>query len=363
MIQTNSACIGPLDIPAEDIERCHSLVGESTWRLLANRRIFFTGGTGFVGKWLLATLLDANETFGLQCQVTVLSRNPQAFLCAWPGMADRVSWICGDVRDFDFGMSSFDVIVHAATDVVSHSTPQEVFSTCLEGTRRVLAMAKKSDSCDLLLVSSGAVYGPLPPGMTHVPETHIGGPDPLLAESAYAEGKRVAEWWAVQEAGGGLAVKIARIFAVVGPHLPLDKHFAVGNFLGAALRGEDILLQGDGSAFRSYLYAPDMAAWLWTILLRGQSLRVYNVGSEESVTLLELAKLISDGFTNGSSQVRTLQSQPPAQTPQHYVPATQRAQAELGLPKALLLSEALRRTANWCLHHEVAIPANNLAVP
>lgn len=350
MIQTNDGCIGPLEIPADDMERCHTIVGESTWRLLANRRIFVTGGTGFVGKWLLATLLDANEVLGLKCQVTVLSRDPQAFISTWPGMADRVSWITGDVRDFDLGNASFDVIVHAATDVVVHSTPQEVFTSCLEGVRRVIALAQKSDSCDLLVVSSGAVYGPLPSGMTHVPETYLGGPDTLRADSAYAEGKRVSEWWSGQSAGGGLAIKIARIFAVLGPHLPLDKHFAVGNFLSAALRGEDIVLQGDGTAHRSYLYAADMAAWLWTILLRGQSIRAYNVGAEESVTLLELAQRISNILTNGSSEVRTLSMPLPGQNPQHYVPAAQRAHSELGLPAPLLLNEALLRTANWYIN-------------
>lgn len=354
MIQTDTGCIGPLEVPAEDIERCHTLVGEATWRLLASRRIFITGGTGFVGKWLLATLLDADEALGLNCQVTVLSRDPQAFIRTWPGMADRVSWITGDVRDFDFGKASFDVIVHAATDVVAHSTPQEVFTTCLEGTRRVMALAQKSDCCEVLLVSSGAVYGPLPPGMTHAPETYLGGPDPLRADSAYAEGKRVSEWWAGQIAGGGLTVKIARIFAVIGPHLPLDKHFAVGNFLSAALRGEDIVLQGDGTAHRSYLYAADMAAWLWTILLRGQSVRAYNVGSEESVTLLELAQRVSNSLTNGSSEVRTLCKPLPEQNPQHYVPTTQRAHSELGLPKPLLLNKALLRTANWYITRGVS---------
>jgi dTDP-glucose 4,6-dehydratase len=183
--------------------------------------------------------------------------------------------------------------------------------------------------------------------MTHVPETHLGGPDPLSADSAYAEGKRVSEWWATQSAHAGLAVKIARIFAVVGPHLPLDKHFAIGNFLRSALQGEDIVLQGDGTAHRSYLYASDMAAWLWAVLLRGQSARAYNVGAEESVSLLELANRVSNLLTSGAAQVRALRMPQPGQIPQHYVPASQRIQTELELPVPMSLDEALRRTARW----------------
>ncbi|WP_395669371.1 NAD-dependent epimerase/dehydratase family protein [Rhodoferax sp.] len=347
MMPARADGVGPLNIPTEDLERCHGLVGVASWRLLTNRRVFVTGGTGFVGKWLLATLLHANEALGLNCEVTVLSRHPEAFVHAWPQMADQVAWITGDVRDFDAGNASYDVILHAATDVVAQSSPRELFSVCLEGTRRVLELARKSGARELLLVSSGAVYGPIPPSMTHVPETHLGGPDPLSADSAYAEGKRVSEWWATQSAHAGLAVKIARIFAVVGPHLPLDKHFAIGNFLRSALQGEDIVLQGDGTAHRSYLYASDMAAWLWAVLLRGQSARAYNVGAEESVSLLELANRVSNLLTSGAAQVRALRMPQPGQIPQHYVPASQRIQTELELPVPMSLDEALRRTARW----------------
>lgn len=341
----------PLDIPAEDLKRCHSILGINAWCDLADHSIFITGGTGFVGKWLLATLLDANETLGLNCKITVLSRNPAAFLSSWPRISGQVEWVCGDVRDFAFDNKNFDVIVHAATDVVAHTSPQEVFDTCIEGTRRVMALARQSGATKLLIVSSGAVYGPLPPGMTHVPETYMGGPDPLDAKSAYAEGKRVSEWIAAQEAKGGLDVKVARIFAVVGPHLPLDKHFAIGNFIRSALAGEEIVLEGDGTAHRSYLYAADMAAWLWAVLIRGHSARAYNVGGEESVSLLELANRVSYGLTSGAAQVRSLRRPLPGQNPQYYVPSTQRIRAELGLAVPMLLDHALQRTARWYRNH------------
>lgn len=346
-MMTHSGRICPLDVPREDLERCRDLLGSSSWSAFKNRRIFITGGTGFVGKWLLATLLYANDTLGLNCKITVLSRNPSAFLRAWPRMLGQVGWMSGDVRDFDFGDENFDVVVHAATDVIAQSSPHEVFYTCLEGTRRVMALARQSQTTQVLLVSSGAVYGPLPSGMTHVPENYPGGPDPLAVGSAYGEGKRVSEWIAVQEAPPGLEVKIARIFAVVGPHLPLDKHFAVGNFLHAALKNEQILIQGDGTAHRSYLYAADMAAWLWAVLLRGQPTRAYNVGAEESVSIYALAQRVSKVVGSGADDVHVLRTPLPGLDPQHYVPDTRRSRSELDLTAPMPLDQALRRTANW----------------
>ncbi len=344
----------PLDIPADDLQRCHDLLGLTSWRALANKRVFITGGTGFVGKWLLATLLDADIKLGLNCQITVLSRDPSAFLQQWPALTERVKWIKGDVRDFPIGMDRFDVIVHAATDVATHASPEDVFLTCVDGTRRVLTLARQCGAEKLLLVSSGAVYGPIPSAMKHVPESHTGGPDPLQRNSAYGEGKRAAEWLVAQAGGNLLEVKIARVFAVVGPHLPLDKHFAIGNFLQAAIAGEAIVIQGDGTPYRSYLYAADMAAWLWAVLLRGNSGRAYNVGSEEGISIESLAHCVC-ATLDKPPNINVLQQAKPGSAGTHYVPDTSRARTDLGLPLALSLHDAILRTAQWhtrTRHHE-----------
>ena len=346
MTKDELARLSPLDISTEDLDRCHDLLGYGAWSAIKGCRIFITGGTGFVGKWLLATLLDANEILGLGCHISVLSRDPSAFISIWPDMVDRVEWIKGNVRDIDTDNKRFDVIVHAAADVIAQTSPEEIFATCTEGTRQILALANQCGASRVLVLSSGAIYGPLPEGMTHVPESYMGGPDPLDDASAYGEGKRVSEWLAAQAVRNGLDVKIARIFAVVGPHLPLDKHFAIGNFLHAAMNGEDIQVKGDGTPFRSYLYAADMAAWLWAVLLRGVAGRAYNVGSEESVSILELACRVA-ALIDADLKALVLRSPSPGQHVQYYVPNTQRARSELSLNCPLPLEQALLRTAMW----------------
>ena len=340
----------PLDIPEEDLQRCHDVLGISSWRALTGQSIFIAGGTGFIGKWLLATLLDANEKLSLDCRITVLSRDPGAFQRAWPAVAGSVNWIAGDVRDFPITKEHFDVIVHAATDVALQASPQDVFSTCLDGTRHLLERASRCGASRFLLVSSGAIYGPLPSGMTHVQETHLGGPDPLLASSAYGEGKRVSEWLCAQASANSLEVKIARVFALVGPHLPLDKHFAIGNFLKAAIAGEPIIIQGDGTPFRSYLYAADMAGWLWAVLIRGANARAYNVGSEQSLSILDLAERICK-VLECELDISTRNKPHPGATT-HYVPNTARTRLDLQLPLAMELEEAIARTASWYSNHE-----------
>lgn len=335
--------------PADDLEHVLALLPDHVWQSLAGRRIFLTGGTGFVGKWLLCTLDAANRRFGLGVHVTVLSRNPDAFRAIEPQLAstEGLDWLRGDVRDFPFPRGEFDTVIHAATDVVIKASPEEIFDTCIAGTRRVIDFAAQAGTRDLLLISSGAVYGRQPPDLPRMPETYAGAPDPLLPDSAYGEGKRASEWLcAAAGARLGLKVRSARCFAFVGPYLPLDKHFAIGNFIGAALDGRAIVIQGDGTPVRSYLYAADMAAWLWAVLLRGRPGAAYNIGAESEISIGDLAHRVSK-VLGTLPRVHIVGTPKAGRPPERYVPDHRLAREELGLVAPLTLDEAIARTANW----------------
>jgi dTDP-glucose 4,6-dehydratase len=138
----------------------------------------------------------------------------------------------------------------------------------------------------------------------------------------------------------------ARLFAFVGPYLPLDANYAVGNFIGNVLRNEPVHISGDGTPFRSYLYASDMAIWLWTMLLRGQSHRTYNVGSADAVSIATLAETVVRNTIPDTPVVIAGTPQEGA-PPQRYVPSVDRAEQELGLSALVSLADGIRRTYNW----------------
>jgi dTDP-glucose 4,6-dehydratase len=165
--------------------------------------------------------------------------------------------------------------------------------------------------------------------------------------SAYGEGKRVAELLcAIYHRQHGIQTKIARCFAFVGPHLPLDKHFAIGNFIRDRLRGEPLRIQGDGTPYRSYLYAADLTVWLWTILFRGPACTPFNVGSEDAHTIREIAEAVTAAL--GPAQpVAVSRAAPEGGPRQRYVPSTEAARALLGLRPGVLLPDAIRKTAAW----------------
>lgn len=342
---------GLLRLPPDDLNRVVDAVG-SRWERLRGQRLLLTGGTGFIGKWLLATFLHANRQRGLCAQIVALSRRPEALLQEFPELhgATEIEWLTGDVRHLTpEAVGTCNFAIHAATDVVASSTPADILETCVTGTHRVLdAMSPGITPRRVLLLSSGAVYGRTPPDLRAIPEDWSGAPDPLSPASAYGEGKRVSELLCAMRSATrpGLEVSIARCFAFVGPHLPFDKHFAIGNFIGAALRGENICIQGDGTPLRSYLYAADLAHWLWVMLFDAPSGRAYNVGGAEGLSIGQLAHRVNR-VLNGSGEVRIAQSPRPGAVPQAYLPSVDRIGEELGLTATASLDEAILRTARW----------------
>jgi len=329
------------------------------WKELREQRIFITGGTGFFGCWLLETFLWANDQLGLKARVTVLTRNSRAFEQKAPHLAKHpaVTLLDGEVRSFHFPEGHFSHVIHAATQssaALNREQPEVMFDTTLEGTRRCLEFAVACGARKFLLTSSGAVYGTQPPQLTHLPETFSGGPDPLDPNSAYAEGKRAAEMLCMLAArDSALQTKIARGFAFVGPYMVFDAHFAIGNFIREQLHGGPIRVQGDGTPYRSYMYATDLMTWLWTILFRGTSGRAYNVGSEKAVSIRELAHAVAGAFSP-RVKVEILGTPTPGAPVQRYVPSTARARQELGLTPQVSLQQAIQRTQGWFQQTQMA---------
>jgi dTDP-glucose 4,6-dehydratase len=323
---------------------------ERTRPLLENARgvrFFITGGTGFFGCCLLEALTAACDVFAPDLSVAVLTRSPDAFRARAPHLATHpaVHLIAGDVRSFPISGERLDYLIHAAFDSSREPDALETKSTIVDGTTRCLKLARRARARRFLFVSSGAVYGKQPPHISHVPEEYVDDPASSDSLSPYGEAKRAAEALCLRAASEtGLEVMIARGFAFVGPNLPLDAHFAIGNFIRDALAGGPIRVRGDGTAIRSYLYAADLAVWLLTILLRGRSGAAYNVGSEREVSVSELARLVADTIDPRLSVEIAF---PASARPERYVPSNRKARAELGLAETVELPEAIRRTANW----------------
>ena len=322
------------------------------WEELRGERIFITGGTGFFGCWLLESFAWAHQRLGLNASATVLTRNPDAFFKKMPHLVENpaLHFFEGGMGSFSFLEGHFSHIIHAASQPSSSQDSigyLDQFDANVQGTRRVLEFASLCGAKKFLFTSSGAVYGQQPGGLTHIQEDYAGAPDVLQPGTAYGQSKRISEFLCCAYAReSGLQVLIARCFAFVGPHLPLDANYAIGNFIRDGLNGGPIMIKGDGTPIRSYLYAADLAVWLWTILFKGRSGQPYNVGSERIISIRSLAETVAQAF-QPKPLIRILNNKDPNKPVEQYVPITRRAFNELQLNQNIGLEEAIVRTMSW----------------
>lgn len=307
-------------------------------------RIFVTGGTGFVGYWLLLAFRWLNQ-HGAGIHVSVLSRDPERFLIAHPEYrpCPWLHWIKGDVKHYDLPPQPFDAFIHGAADTspaASRSTA--LFEDIVQGTRHVLDHAARCEVRRILLISSGAVYGVPSDTCTPIGEnSHVLLP-PLAEDDFYGLAKRLMEQAGQEWSRNHRAhLTIARCFSFSGFGLP--EHLAASHFIHDALYNSEIHVAGDGRAFRSLLYASDMAVWLLTLLARGQNGRVYNVGSIDGLSILQIATIVRNQNAPGKL-IKVIGSDVMPPRP-YYVPDVSRIIEELGVSIWTTTAQGLAKMA------------------
>lgn len=339
---------GRLPVSASDSELGMLLGRMDLADELAGRHLLITGGTGFFGRWLLAALSKLNQQ-GNDISVTIASRDPARFLALHPGYRDCawLNWLAGDIRSLrTLPGRPADLILHAAADTsaAAQANPLELFDTLIEGARRVFDLAVSSRVARVLVTGSGAQYGAAP-DCGGISESYSGACASNAVASAYGEGKRAQETLAALYAQHhGLEVVMTRCFAFAGPGLPLDGHFAIGNFVRDALQSDEIVLSSSGEAVRSYLHGADLAVWLLTLLLRGVPGAAYNVGSDQAITIAELAQRVVARIAPHKT-LRIL-GRPDGAARSYYVPDITRAK-ELGLDVWTSLDSSIDSMADW----------------
>ena len=329
---------------SQDVQRVASLMPDVG--ALRGRHLILAGGTGFYGKWLLA-LCDWLNLQGWCLQVTVICRNPEGFLKKEPHYRQQrwLSWIAADICDLPDTNLRADFLLHAAVDssVAGQSDRLKMLDTLYRGTRQLLDLAARSGVGRVLLTGSGAQYGNAPQSLGWK-ESSANACASHDARNAYGEGKRLQEMLgAIYADRHYFDVVHTRGFAFAGQGLPLSAHFAIGNFVRDALYRDAIVLNSGGEAVRSYLHGADLAAWLLSLLVKGHSGEVYNIGSDEAVSIADLASRVGKRLSP-QKPVRIL-GQPGGER-SFYVPDISKTRA-LGLQVWTSLDQAIDSMGQW----------------
>lgn len=333
---------------------CLRSIGTESSKLatLARGNIAITGGTGFLGTWLVETIAALNDEFDLEARLQLYSRNPRDWAETVPHLASRkdIEYQSVDIRaPFQFAPGTTHII-HAAgipDNRVHSSDPLRVFHTSVVGTLNTLEAASKQNKLEKFLFIGSGLLSSVPSAGRGGLEDHFLPFDPNTPHAVYLEGKRAAEnLSAIYRSQFRIPVTVIRPFTLVGPYQLPDRPWAINNFIRDALAGGTIRLQGDGSPRRSFLYGSDAAFWTLCALASGAVARAYNLGGGAPVSLKEAAECVARVVgkhikisygTLSKEQMR----------PQDFYPDLSRIRTELGVKESFTLQEAIEATIAW----------------
>lgn len=267
---------------------------------LKNANILFTGASGFFGFWFLQVLIYLNEIGEFCGQLFVITRDRKSFVSnfAMFAMVEKLGWIHiieGDIRKVRITDFKPDHLIHfastSATETFNKAEQISKLDTLYNGTKNIIEQCGDSLK-KVLFASSAAAYG-YSESETKMRESAYSMVHSQNATFALCLGKLAAEFQINQYANKyNFDFNIARCFSFAGEFMPLNLHYAFGNFIRDAERGDKIIIEGDGSAVRSYMYVGDAISWFITLLARPKN-EILNVGSDELVTIKELAEAIA----------------------------------------------------------------------
>ena len=312
----------------------------------SEKHMLITGGTGFFGKSILRYLYQLDD---IGTKITVLSRDPGVFESSHPELFKKVGWLEGDIVDLNSlpRDRTFSSILHAAAESTRglELRPIERFSQIICGTENVLRLAVEVGANRFLYVSSGGVYGHVGSHIEKVSEVYSGPLDTLDSKNTYSLAKRTGEHLChIFGEEYDLDVVTARCFSFLGPDLPMNVHFAAGNFMRDAIKGEKIVVHGNGKALRSYLDQEDLARCLLMLLDFGSPSKAYNVGSDQPISIADLAVMIRD-IVAPEKEVVIQDLAPASSTRSFYVPDVSRIRHDLGFLPRYELRDAIIRMA------------------
>jgi len=269
-------------------------------------KILFTGASGFFGFWVLHLFIRLKKLNLFQGELFLVTRHKNNILQYIP-IITELKWIHvieGDIRSVQLKNFNVDHLIHfastSASETYSGIEQIEKIDTLYLGTKNIFEQCGKTLK-KVVFASSGAAYGYIE-GEKNISEENYSMLQSQDEKYALCIGKVVSEFQIKQYSKKfGFDYSIARCFSFAGEFMPLNLHYAVGNFIDNALKSEKITVHGDGSTVRSYMYIGDAVTWLMTLLVKPKN-EVLNVGSDQMYTIREVAEIVAQ-YANTSVEI------------------------------------------------------------
>ena len=306
---------------------------------LNNKNILLIGGTGFFAKWFIILIDYLNNVFSFNISLTITIRSYKKFVSEFINVIDinKYQYIESDIENLKLDNKDFDFVLYFASPDPYVIDEEKLYNTIAQGTENIVNIFENANIERLIFTSSGAVYGC---NYHNSKETDICKPNTI-----YAKAKKYAEELILQS---NINVSIARCFVFNGPFNEKHNYFAMANFIDSVINNRDIIINGDGSPIRSYLYMADAIYWLLTILLKSKNKSIYNVGGGGGgISIYDLAKKVAKQNNNYTGEIKVLGKTNIGVAPERYVPDISKIIKELGVKENYTLEAAIKRTIEY----------------
>tara|TARA_B100000035_G_scaffold315391_1_gene335726 strand:- start:4523 stop:5563 length:1041 start_codon:yes stop_codon:yes gene_type:complete len=321
-----------------------NILGDYKEKLL-DATFLITGGTGFFGTWFLNYFQYLNNNYKYNIRATVLSRNPEIFLKKHKNLiCENFNFITSNIKDVDHldKFKNYDYFLHMATTSAYETftgSDLDKFEVLYDGTSNILNLIKNNSFKKFLFTSSGAVYGQHNNLINEDNGLNI---NTISLKNTLAIAKICTEHLISNFFKDNSKFVIARCFSFIGPGLPLDLHYAVGNFINNVLNDEDIVITGSGNEYRSYLDIRETIAWLIILLVSKNQKNIYNIGSDQKISIYELASRIKEIFNSNKNIIVLKKNQSYGNLYKNiYVPNIDLFKKEFQVEQTISLDESL----------------------
>ena len=266
-------------------------VTNCNYKLLKNTKFLITGGTGFVGSWIIHSLAVLNKYYYLNMEILIITNNPKNMnKYFFLSKQININYVLNKIESLEYLDGNFTHLIHCCG--IYKGSRNRINLVNNIGTKNIIKIAKKNKIKNLIYISSGAVYESTKE-------------EKKLNELNIKINKKSNDYYSLSKKQGeddfiklfqknnNLNLSILRLFSFIGPGTSTLKYLAYTAAINSRYKNKTIKLLSNGLSTRSYMHPIDLACWIIKSLFY-KNLNIINVGSDKELKILDMAKKVSN---------------------------------------------------------------------